>query len=200
MRGVPAYLLCLLLVASPGSSPGIRAATGRAASAAQLPKASSIVEPHAYVSLAPVPRGHRFEVAVVANIRPGFHINAHEVLQDYLIPTSLEAEVPPGFRALATSYPPGVLRKFKFSSVNMSVYEGSATLRMKLQAATDAPLGMLQLPFTLRYQACNEEACLPPVKLSVTADLQIAAADAPSHPTFPEIFKTKPARRTTSAR
>ncbi len=199
MRCASACLLLVLLVASPARFLGTSEAEERASSSAQLPRASSIVEPRVYVSLAPVPRGRTFEIAVVGNILPGFHINAHEVLQDFLIPTSLEAELPPGFRALATLYPPGVLRRFKFSAAKMSVYEGSATLRMKLHVPSDAPLGALQLPLTLRYQACNEEACLPPVKIAVTADLQIAAAGAPSHPAFPEIFTTKPARRSASA-
>ncbi len=167
--------------------------------AAQLPKAGSVVEPHVYVSLAPVPRGRTFEIAVVANIRSGFHLNAHKVLQDYLIPTSLEAELPPGFCVLATSYPSGVLRKFKFSATKMAVYEGNATVRMKLQVPADAPLGALKLPLALHYQACNEEACLPPVKIPLVADLQIAAAGAASHATFGEIFAPRPARRTTSA-
>ena len=96
------YFLFLLLAGSPMNLPATSDLEEPSRLAAQLPKASSVVEPHVYVSLAPVPRGRRFEIAVVANIRSGFHLNAHEVLQDYLIPTSLEAELPPGFRVLVT--------------------------------------------------------------------------------------------------
>src|ERR1022692_1240966 len=40
-------------------------------------RAASVLQPQAYVSLEPVPRGRAFEVAVVAKITPGFHVNAH---------------------------------------------------------------------------------------------------------------------------
>lgn len=170
------------------------------AEADQLPRASAVVAPRAYVSLAPVPRGRAFELAVVAKIRPGFHINAHEASGEYLIPTTLEAELPAGFRALGTLYPPGVLRRFKFSPAQLSVYEGSVTLRMKLQAPPDAALGARQLALTLRYQACNEEVCLPPVKLPVSAELEIAPADAPARPVHHDIFSVSPPTRTPSPR
>ena len=36
------------------------------------PPAASVLQPQAYVSIQPVPRGHAFEIAVVAKISPGF--------------------------------------------------------------------------------------------------------------------------------
>lgn len=165
-----------------------------------LSRASEVVEARAYVSLAPVPRGRAFELAVVAQIRPGFHINAHKPAETYLIPTALEAVLPPGFRRLETIYPPGVLRKFEFSPTKLSVYEGNVTLRMKLQASPEAPLGAHELALTLSYQACDNEACLPPVKLAVTADLEIAPAGAPARLAYPSIFQTPPRPKTSSPR
>lgn len=192
MRRSPASFV-LLGVAASGLA--LRSAPGP-----QLPRAAGVVEPRAYVSLEPVPRGRAFEVAVVAKIRPGFHINAHEVSQNYLIPTSLETELPPGFRALDTVYPPGVPRKFEFSPEKLSVYEGSATLRVKLQALPDAPLGAHQLALKLRYQACNNEACLPPVKLLVIAEFEIVPAGTPARPAHSAIFRGQPRPKPQSPR
>src|SRR5712692_8710107 len=155
----------------------------------QLPRASEVVEPRAYVSLEPVPRGRAFEVAVAARIRPGFHINAHKVSLDYLIPTTLAAELPQGVRALDTVYPPGVPRTFQFSLEKLSVYEGSVTLRMKLRALPDAPLGAQNIALTLRYQPCNDVACLPPVSKPVTAEFEIAPAGTPARPANRAIFE-----------
>ncbi len=158
------------------------------------------MEPHAYVSLAPVPRGRTFDLAVVARIRPGFHINAHEASADYLIPTTLEASLPLGFRTLETIYPPGIPKKFEFSDVKLSVYEGSVTLRMRLLASAETPLGPQKLPLLLRYQACSEEACLPPVKIPVTAELEIAPAGAQARLANPAIFHSVPPAKTRSPR
>jgi DsbC/DsbD-like thiol-disulfide interchange protein len=189
MRRAPAFLALLALVAPP---------LARLGGAQQIPRASDVVNPEVYVSLAPVPRGRTVELAVVAHIRSGFHMNSHQPKEQYLIPTALTAELPAGLRALATTYPPGVMRKFKFSPNALSVYEGSVTLRMKLQAAADAPLGALKLPLTLRYQPCNDEVCLPPVNLPLSAEIEIAPAGAKAQPQHTEIFSAPASRKTPS--
>jgi thiol:disulfide interchange protein DsbD len=156
--------------------------------AAKLPRASDVVKPEIYLSLAPVPRGRAVEIAVVARILPGFHINSHQPREEYLIPTNLTVDLSPGVQALSTAYPPGALRKFQFSPSELSVYEGSATLRLKLHVSPRATLGPRTLSLTLRYQACNDEACLPPVNLPLSAEITIAPAGAHAHPQHPEIF------------
>lgn len=154
-----------------------------------LPRANTVVKPRAYVSLEPLPRGRTFEVAVVAEIQQGFHINANKVLEDYLIPTTVQANWPKGLQLVETVYPPGEMQKFDFSEKLLNVYDGTATLRMKVQVAADASLGAMTVPITLRYQACNDRACLPPVRLSVPVELQIAEAGATAKPQNPDIFQ-----------
>jgi thiol:disulfide interchange protein DsbD len=164
-----------------------------------LPPASSILQPQAYVSLQPVPRGHAFQIAVVAKITPGFHINAHMPSEDYLIPTKITADLPPGLFLVEATYPRGVMRAFRFSKMPLRVYEGSFTVLMKLRANGAAPLGPQKIPLTVGYQACNQDACLPPTKLAVTADLEIAAVDTAAHPVHTDIFATTPAAEKPSA-
>jgi hypothetical protein len=162
-----------------------------AQSGKQLPRPSEVVKPRVFVSLDPVPRGAQFEIAVVAEIRKGFHINANQVLEDYLIPTTLQAEAAPGVRVLETLYPAGQLQKFEFSDERLNVYDGTITLRMKLEAAADASIGPVKLPLSLRYQACNDTTCLPPVKLPLAAEFPIAAAGTKPRAAHPEIFHKK---------
>jgi len=159
------------------------------------PAASSVLQPQAYVSLQPVPRGRSFEIAVVAKISPGFHINAHMPSEDYLIPTKILADLSPGVFLVETTYPRGVMRAFRFSKTPLRVYEGSFTVLMKLRSNGSAPLGPQKIGLTVGYQACNQDACLPPTKVAVTADLEIAAVDAPTHPAHTDIFSTSPAEK-----
>ena len=156
-----------------------------------VPRANTLVTPSAYVSLEPVPRSRTFEIAVVVKVREGFHINAHEVSEQYLIPTEISAELPAGFRLMGIAYPKGTLRKFEFSESKLNVYEGSVTVRMKVEALGSAPLGRQSLPLKVRYQACNEEACFPPVNLPVTAELQVAERGAAAHAVHAEIFSPR---------
>jgi thiol:disulfide interchange protein DsbD len=153
-----------------------------------FPAAASVLQPQAYVSLQPVPRGHAFQVAVVAKISPGFHINAHVPSEDYLIPTKVTAELPAGLFVVETNYPRGVMRAFRFSKTPLRVYEGSFTILMKLRTNGSAPVGPQKIKLTVGYQACNQDACLPPTKLPVSADLEIAAAETAAKPVHPEIF------------
>jgi DsbC/DsbD-like thiol-disulfide interchange protein len=166
-----------------------------AAQDSAYPPAASVLQPRAYVSLQPVPAGRAFEVAVVAKISPGFHINAHVPSEEYLIPTKVTAELSPGVLVVETTYPRGVMRAFRFSKTPLRVYEGSFTVRMKMRASATAPLGPQKIALTVGYQACNQDACLPPTKLSVAADLEIAAVDTPAHPAHAEIFSSAPAEK-----
>ncbi len=164
------------------------------------PAAASVLQPQAYVSLQPVPRGHSFEIAVVAKISPGFHINAHEPSEDYLIPTKITADLPLGVALVETTYPRGVMRTFRFSKTPLRVYEGSFTVKMKLRAEAGAPLGQKKIGLTVGYQACNQDACLPPTKIPTTAELEIAAVDAPAHPANANIFSATPEAKLPSQR
>ena len=150
--------------------------------------AATIVQPQAYVSLQPVPRVHSFEIAVVGKISPGFHVNAHEPSEEYLIPTKVTTDLPAGILLVETTYPRGVMRAFRFSKTPLRVYEGSFTIRMKLRANGSAPLGSQKIGLTVGYQACNQDSCLPPTKVPITANVEIAAVGAATHTANPDIF------------
>ena len=152
----------------------------------QVPSGRDVVKPEVYVSLDPAGRGSSFQLAVVVKIRPGFHVNAREKSEDYLIATDLRSELPAGFKAGEVVYPKGKLEKFTFAKNPLNVYQDTVTLRMPVTALAGAPLGEQHLRLKLRYQACSSEICLPPVTLALDATINVAAAS--SKPIHPEIF------------
>jgi thioredoxin:protein disulfide reductase len=154
-----------------------------------MPNGASVVKPHAYVSLDTVPAGKNFEVAIVADIQSGYHMNSNKPSEEYLIPTTVTLAPPTNFRLINTIYPDGKLMGFTFSKDKLSVYSGSVTVRVKLAVDSSAAPGDATLPFLLKFQACNDTACLPPAKIQVPVTVKIAAAGAASHATHPEIFK-----------
>jgi hypothetical protein len=156
----------------------------------QVPSPREVVTPTVYVSSEPAARGVPFEVAVVFKIRPGFHVNAREKSEDYLIATDLRAEIPAGFKAGAVSYPKGELHTFTFSKKPLNVYQGAVALRMPLTALPGASLGPQEIPLKLRYQACSTEICLPPVTIDLQASVNIAATRSAAKPAHTEIFQT----------
>jgi thiol:disulfide interchange protein DsbD len=152
------------------------------------PRPEDVVKSRVYVSLAPVPQGQTFEVALVGEVRRGFHINSNQPREEFLIPTTLDAQLPEGWKLLSAKFPAAKNQKFPFSEKEMAVYDGSFTVRLKLQAAANAPLGPVKLPLVLRYQACNDEACLPPVKIPLVAELEIAPVGTKGKPQNQEVF------------
>jgi cytochrome c biogenesis DsbD-like protein len=187
-RRVPSILGALLLcVAGAGFAESRSAGLPQDSNA--IPSAASVVNPHTFVSQEPVPAGKEFQVAVVVDILRGYHMNSHKPTDPYLIPTTLTAQLPAGIELAETIYPPGKLEKFVFSPDKpLDVYTGSVTLRLRLTAKSGAAVGATAVPMMLRYQACNDAACLPPVKVPVTAKFELAAAGTKSRAVHPEVF------------
>lgn len=174
-------LFALLFAAAFGIAPAI--------SRGQIPAAKDVVASSAYTSFDPVARGHEFQIAVVLKIRDGYHINARKPTLDYLIPTDLKVDLPPGFKASEVSYPDGTLRSFSFSKTEkLNVYTGTVILRLGVTALPDAPFGAQHIPLKLRYQACSESVCLPPVKQDVDTAFAVATTGKTAHEEF---FKQK---------
>ena len=181
-RHLTAFAACLLaaaLVVAPALS-------------SQTPSGKDVVAPAAYASHDPVARGMSLQVAVVMKIRPGFHVNARQVTEDYLIRTDLHAEVPAGFKLGEIAYPKGTLQTFTFSkNKQLNVYTGNVTILLPLTVLPSAPLGPQHIPLKLRYQACSTEICLPPVTKDVDTTLNIVANSSAAKPANPEVFSSK---------
>lgn len=172
---------------------GFRATQTAGQEGETMPAAATIVKPHTYVSLAPVPRGQDFEAAIVVDIQRGYHLNSNKPTDPYLIPTTVTPQLPAGIELRDTLYPAGRLEKFSFSpNKDLDVYTGSVMVRLKLAAGASAPLGAAAVPMMLRYQACNDTACLPPVRVPVSVRFEVATEGTKARPMHPEIFVGTP--------
>lgn len=174
-------LLANILVCIAGAAPPPR----------QIPAGRDVLSPTAFASLEPVARGGVFQIAVVLKIREGFHINAREKSADYLIATDLRPGAPAGFKIGEVTYPQGELHTFSFSKKPLNVYQGKVILRAGVTALPDAPLGAQHIPLKLRYQACSNEVCLPPVTLDVDVPVNVASSATSARPAHPELFQSQ---------
>jgi DsbC/DsbD-like thiol-disulfide interchange protein len=156
----------------------------------QMPSGKDVTTLEAYVSRDPVARGMDLQVAVVVKIRNGFHMNARQVTEDYLIPTDLRIEPPAGFKLGAIAYPKGELKTFSFSkNKQLNVYTDAVIIRMQLTVLANAPLGAQHFPMKLHYQACSDEICLPPVTKDVDTTIDVVASNAAAKPANQQLFK-----------
>lgn len=151
-----------------------------------------VVAPEAHASYDPVARGMSFQVAVVMKIKPGFHVNARQVTEDYLIPTDLRVDVPAGFKAAEAIYPKGTLQTFAFAKdKKLNVYTETVTVRVPVTVLGNAPLGAQHFAMKLKYQACSQEICLPPVTKDVDATINVVAGAGEAKAANGELFSKK---------
>jgi thiol:disulfide interchange protein len=86
-------------------------------------------------------------------------------------------------------YPKGTLQTFAFSrGQKLNVYTDTVTVRLPLTVLPDAPLGPQHVAMKLKYQACSQEICLPPVTKDVEATINVAAEASAAKPANAEIF------------
>ena len=121
------------------------------------------------------PGGHgATDLALAVTIAPGWHVNAHDPDRPYLVPTELQVDPPPAARVEEIRYPNPVVRILAFSgSTPLRLYEGAFTIGVRLDGSAAG-----SVRGRLRYQACNDERCLPPRVLTVTLALSGAGEAA----------------------
>jgi len=114
-------------------------------------------------------------LTVEFRISPGWHINAHEPLQEHLIPTVITLDGDDQSWQLGpVAYPRPEVFKFGFQKESLALYQGTIQIRAKLtRNSQETPEKTLMLPIYVKLQTCNEQTCLPPetlvLRVSTTA-------------------------------
>jgi hypothetical protein len=126
-------------------------------------------------SLAPdkVKKGRIARASVVMDIPAGLHVQSNKPLDKFLIPTKLEVEAPSGMKVGPISYPRALMRKLKFSKGAVAVYEGKSIIRFNVTVPAGYSEGSGEIKGKLRFQACNDDACFPPVTREVKMWLNV---------------------------
>jgi len=115
-----------------------------------------------------IPAGKLSAVALHFRIRENLHINAHTPRERYLIPTVFSIPESSGVRLAGTAYPAGADFTLPADpSEKLLVYTGEFTIDAKLIAT----LGEHLVEAKLRYQACDQNACMPPKTITVPIDV-----------------------------
>jgi thiol:disulfide interchange protein DsbD len=126
-------------------------------------------------SIAPdkVKKGRIVRANVLLEIPPGLHVQSNKPLDKFLVPTKLDVETPSGMTVGPITYPRAVMRKLKFSKGMVAVYEGRALLRFNVTVPAGYSGGSGEIKGKLRFQACNDESCFPPVTREVKMWLNV---------------------------
>lgn len=127
----------------------------------------------ASLAASPVSPDGRGELMVEIVIDPGWHINSHTPLQDYLTPTSVSI-AGPGVESDEPSYPAGEIIALGPELQEMSVYQGRTLIRLPFRVSVDRPRGDQAIEVLLSYQACNETTCDAPRRIELRTEVDFA--------------------------
>ena len=126
-------------------------------------------------SLAPdkVKKGRIARATVVMDIPSGLHVQSNKPLDKFLVATKLDVETPSGMTVGPISYPRALMKKLKFSKSMVAVYEGKSLVRFNVTVPANYSGGSGEIKGKLRFQACNDESCFPPVTREVKMWLNV---------------------------
>jgi DsbC/DsbD-like thiol-disulfide interchange protein len=115
-----------------------------------------------------VPAAKTTTIALHFRIAPGLHINSHTPSEKELIPTTLTIPAGSGVHLDRAVYPPGEDFSLPLDpTTKLSVYSGEFTIRARIVAMPGDHL----VEAHLRYQACDNNACMPPRTITAAIDV-----------------------------
>lgn len=115
-----------------------------------------------------IPAGKPSPVALHFRIKENLHINSHKPREQYLIPTVFSIPESSGVKLADAAYPAGTDFTLPADpSEKLLVYSGEFTIQAKIVATPGDHL----VEAKLRYQACDQNACMPPKTITVPIDV-----------------------------
>jgi thiol:disulfide interchange protein DsbD len=124
--------------------------------------------------------GDSIVLAVVADIKKGFHINADErqikAFEDFKpIATKVSViEAPDAITIEIPRYPPAVPFKAQYATGDLMSYEGRIIIYLPVKLDDTVAPGSLDLKLSLQYQACTDSYCLFPKRITLSETLPVA--------------------------
>ena len=118
--------------------------------------------------------GTAARIVVKVEMGGAWHVNAHEVRDEYLIPTDLGVKPPEGITLRKITYPEPTQLTLAGTTETLAVYGRAFEIILDIDVAEALAPGVYDLRGTLRYQACDDKRCMPPASLEVAIPVTVA--------------------------
>lgn len=122
--------------------------------------------------------GESIPAALEVKLQEKFHVHSNKPLEEFLIPTTLTVTPPDGLALQEVAYPEPIMITSEFSTQPLAVFEEKFVLGALIDVGADTAPGTYTVPATLRYQACDDEKCLPPKNLKLEFTVNVVSAGA----------------------
>lgn len=144
------------------------------AAAAQAPSKAEVTP---LVESSTVATGADVHAALQVRLADGYHTNSNKPRDPNLIPITLTfAQPPAGVTITEVVFPEPVDLVQRGADQPLRVFDGQFAIGVTFRIAAGMPAGAIDIPATLRYQACNEVACFLPVRVPTKWTLTVAGS------------------------
>ena len=116
--------------------------------------------------------------ALVIQLAEGLHTNSNKPRDPLLIPIVLSVQPPAGVTVTEIVYPEPKDLNQEGSAQPLAVFEREFTIGAQFAVAADVAPGDYVVPASLRYQACDERVCYPPVTVTTQWPVKVVPASA----------------------
>ena len=202
MRKINQRYFCLIILSIFASVPFVR---NGFASSGLNPAAEEAVKVRTVWSVDRARPGDSVSLAVVADIKKGYHINADERqikdLEDFKpIPTKISViEAPDVITIEAPRYPKAAPFEAQYAAGELMSYEGQILIYLPIRVEENIEPGSLKLKLSFQYQACTDNYCLFPKTITLSETLAVVKSGAAVLKINNEFFAGYEATATASA-
>ncbi len=142
-------------------------------------KKNEILTAEAHLNVGNLPAGSSCRIAMVLDVKEGWHINQNPPADDLQIPTTFTMKSKHGSKLVNVKYPKG--HKFEFAGFlePLLVYEGQVVLLGTIEVPESAGGKTEEFELQVRYQACSDDRCEPPKTLKLVGKVEVAPVGQP---------------------
>ena len=119
----------------------------------------------------------KLKIALKANVEDGWHINSNKPNEDYLIKTTVISKNEK-FPFAKIAFPEARNVTLSFSDKPVSVFEGDFVIGLLINIDKSLSPGNYKIPIQLKYQACNNQSCMPPASVTDTIQISVVGSNA----------------------
>jgi thiol:disulfide interchange protein DsbD len=132
--------------------------------------------------------GSPVRAALLVRIPDRFHVQSDAPRDPTLIPTVLTVEVPEGIKVTEVVFPQAT----EFAQIGQTqpllVFEHEFTIGVQFDVSATMPVGTVDVPGRLRYQACDDRLCYAPVTSDVLWTLSVVRGSVGRSRSHAQVF------------
>ncbi len=136
--------------------------------------------------------GSTVRAVLQVTLPEGLHVQSNKPRDPALIPTELLLEPPTGVRGVEVVFPKAVDFAQEGLPEPLLVFDRQFTIGVQLAVAADLAPGAHAVPFTLRYQACDDKVCFAPSSAKGEWTVDVVPANAAVAALHGEVFGAIP--------